>query len=55
MKKLSKKDIKLIKESLLVAIENYEYEKEVSFDHEVKELKILNEKISNAKDLFNRL
>jgi len=52
---MDEKDIKLLKESLPVAIERYEYELSVLYDHETKEINILKDKINKIKNLLRRI
>ena len=52
---MDKKDTELLKESLPIVIERYEYELSTLYDHEENEIKILKDKIERIKNLLDWL
>lgn len=54
-KELSNNDFELIKESLKITIEKYEYQLSQCYDHEKKEIAELRNKINKNKELLSKL
>lgn len=52
---LSEKDIELLKECLPDLIEKYEQTKSVYYDHEKRELKLINRKLNGIKKILKML